>query len=155
MKTILLFAALTLLSVARATEIQCPGSYPTKEATLSEIPRGHEGSGLIRRAQLSSAYIYIGKLHSDPNGFEAMQLVPKRVKGGWDTEDSFTPQETKWLVCVYGGDGRLSVENPNVTGSIEWWEKINPNIRHCSLHFREVKMPSRAPSDWTATATCK
>lgn len=155
MKKIPLFAVLMLLAVARAAEIQCPSSYPAEEATLSEIPRGHEGGGLIRGAPLSSAYIYIGKLHSDPNGFEAMQLVPKRVKGGWDTEDHFTPQETKWLVCVYGGNARLSVENPQVAGSIEWWEKINPNVSYCVLRFREVKLPSRAPSDWVATATCK
>ena len=84
-----------------------------------------------------------------------MQLVPKKVKGGWDTEDSFSSGETKWLVCIYGGDGRSSAENPRVAGGIEWWEKIDASIGHCTLHFREVRFPAGAPSDWTATAACK
>jgi hypothetical protein len=155
MKTSLLLLSFLLFSTAQAEEIKCPDYYPKKETTLLEVPAGHEGSGLIRGAKLSSAYIYVGKLHANPNGFDAMQLVPKRVKGGWDTNDYFSAQETKWLVCVYGGDGRLSVENPRVTGSIEWWEKIGAGIGHCALHFREIKSPSRAPSDWAATATCE
>lgn len=155
MKTTFLIVTLLLLPMARAEEIKCPDSYPANEVALPEIPAGHKGSGLIRGAHLSSAYIYVGKLHSDPNGFDAMQLVPKRVAKGWDSEDYFTPQETKWLVCVYGGDGRTSVDNPRTTGSIEWWEKIKPAITHCSLHFREVKLPHQTPSDWTAVAACE
>lgn len=155
MKTLLVLSSCLLFSATHAKEIKCPDSYPTKETTLQEKPAGHEGAGIVRGAKLSSAYISIGKLHADPNGFDAMQLVPKRVQGGWDTDDSFSPRETKWLVCVYGGDGRLSVKNPRVTGNIEWWEKIEANIGHCSLHFREVKFPAGARSEWTATATCE
>jgi len=155
MKTALLLSSLLLLSTAQADDLRCPDAYPSKEVTTSYIPPGHEGSGLLRGAKLSSAYISTGELHSDPTGFNAMQLIPKKVKGGWDTEDHFTPQESKWLVCVYGGDGRTSVENPRVAGSIEWWEKIGSNVTECELHFRELKRAFRAPSDWTATATCK
>lgn len=154
MKMLLLLPACFLLAGAQASEIKCPGYYPSKETALLEKPAGHEG-GLVRGAKLSSAYIFVGKLHADPSGFEAMQLVPRKVKGGWDTDDSFSPGETKWLVCVYGGDGRLSVQNPRVAGSIEWWEKIGATISHCKLQFREVKFPAGAPSDWTATATCE
>jgi hypothetical protein len=155
MKKLLLLTSTLLLTAARAAELKCPDLYPNKDVSLSETPAGHEGSGLVRGAKLSSAYISTGMLHSDPNGFDAMQLVPRRVTGGWDTEDRFTPQETKWLVCVYGGDGRASVENPRVVGGIEWWEKISPNISYCALHFREVKLPSQAMREWAATATCK
>lgn len=154
-KIALLLASLMLLATAKAEDLKCPDHYPSRQVSASDVPPGHEGSGLVRGARLSSAYISTGKLHSDPNGFDAMQLTPKRVKGGWDTEDHFTPQETKWLVCVYGGDGRSSIENPRVAGSIEWWEKISPNINYCALHFREIKLASRGPSDWVATATCK
>lgn len=151
----LLFAAFVLASAnANAHVFKCPESYPSKEATLSEIPQGHKGGGLVREARLSNAFIYIGKLHNDPNGFDAMQIVPKKVKGGWDTEDNFTPQDTKWLVCVYGGD-RSSVDHSRTNGMIEWWEQIDPNITHCVLKFREIKQPYRSPSKWTAAATCK
>jgi hypothetical protein len=155
MSKIFFVSWLLVLSTAQAEEIRCPDRYPSNEATLSEVPAGHQGSGLVRGAKLSSAYIHVGQLHADPNGFEAMQLVPKRVKGGWDTDDAFSPGETKWLVCVYGGDGRLSVDNPRVTGSVEWWERIGTNVSQCALHFREVKRTNRAPSDWTAAAACK
>jgi hypothetical protein len=155
MKKLFLLTLTLLQPTAHAVDVKCPDSYPNKEALLSEIPPRHEGSGLVRGAKLSSAYISTGKLHSDPTGFDAMQLVPRRVAGGWDTEDRFTVQENKWLVCVYGGDGRASIENPRVAGSIEWWEKIGPNISYCALHFRQVKRPFQAPSEWTATATCK
>lgn len=148
-----LFAALVLATTANAEVIKCPDTYPGKEVALSEVPSGHKGSGLIRGARLSSAYIQIGKLHSDPNGFDAMQLFPKEIKGGWETEDNFTPQETKWLVCVYGGD-KSSVGLIRTTGAIEWWEQIAPKIEHCVLKFMEVKVPHSA-SLWTATAVCK
>jgi hypothetical protein len=155
MKTRLLLPSILLLSTAYAADLKCPDAYPAHAASLSEVPAGHDGRGLVRGARLSGAYISVGKLFADPGGFEAMRSVPRNVKGGWDTEDRFTPQETKWLVCVYGGDGRASAENPRVAGNIEWWEKISPNIRYCALHFREVKLPSRAPSEWAATASCK
>lgn len=152
MKT-LLFTALTLAATANAEVIKCPDFYPGKEVTLPEIPSGHKGSGLIRGARLTSAYVYVGKLHSDPNGFEAMQLVPKKIKGGWESVDNFTPDETRWLVCVYGGDSK-SVGLIRATGAIEWWESIDPKIARCELKFMEVKVP-HSDSLWTATAVCK
>lgn len=155
MKATLSLLSFTLSVAAQAETFQCPEYYPAKPVVLSDAPAGHRGSGLIRGAKLSSAYISTDTLHSDPSGFNAMQLTPQKVKGGWDTEDHFQPGDNKWLVCVYGGDGRSSMDNPRAGASIEWWEKLSPNLSYCALHFREVKSLSRAPSDWIATAICK
>jgi len=77
----------------------------------------------------------------------------RKVKGGWDTEYGFTPQQTKWLVCVYGGTEWSGMKRI-VPGRIEWWEKVDPKITSCILQVREIKFPASL-SDWTATATCK
>lgn len=155
MKAILLFSQLLFATSVQAAELSCPNSYPAKEVTLPETVAGHSANGLTRPARLSSAYIHTGELHSDPSGFAAMRLVPTKVKGGWDTEDHFTAQDTKWLVCLYGGDGRSSATNPQAGGNVERWEKIDDGISYCVLHFREVKLPYNASSNWTANAICR
>lgn len=155
MKAPLVLSSFLFAATVQAADLKCPDYYPDAATTLTAIPAGREGSGIVRGAKLSSAYLTTGDLHKDPNGFDAMQLVPTKVKGGWDTETRFTPNEANWLVCLYGGDGRSSIANPQSAGRIEWWEKINPSIHDCALHFREVKLPSSTSSDWTATATCK
>lgn len=151
----LLIAVLVLSSTAKAQEVKCPEFYPEKEVTLAETPSGHKGIGLIRGANLSSAFMYVGELHSDPSMNQAMQEVPTKVKGGWDMIYNFTPKDTKrWLICVYGGD-RESVDRPRIHGRTEWWEMIDPRKSSCVLRFREIKSPYQAPSSWTATAACK
>jgi hypothetical protein len=154
MKPILLLIAIALTSTAKAEVITCPSAYPSAEMILSAAPSGHTGSGIIRGAPLNNAYVYIGKLHSDPNGFDAMQLIPRVIKGGWETEDNFTREETKWLVCLYGGD-RKGAGLVQTTGPIEWWEQIDPKISHCVLKVMKIKLTYSDAVHLTATATCR
>lgn len=147
-------ALLALAVSAHAENIECPDVYPAQQVVLKETPPGHKGTGIVRGAPLTSAYIYTGKLHSNPQGFDAMQLVPQRVKGGWDSEHFFRAEDTHWLVCVYGGD-KYSVAQPRTLGILEWWEPIDPQFKQCELQFREIKHRYQAPSDWSATAVCK
>lgn len=150
----LLFAASMLSSMAHAQEVKCPDFYPEKQITLTEIPSGHKGSGLQRGANLSSAFIYVGELHSDPSTNQPMQEVPNKVKGGWDMSYNFTPKEAdRWLVCVYGGD-RDRVDRPRTYGTTEWWERIDPKLSSCVLKFRETKQAHHATSVWSAAAVC-
>jgi hypothetical protein len=155
MKALLVALVLFWCDSACGEEYKCPDFYPASEAALSSAIEGHRGSGLVRGAPLFGAQIYRGKLHSNPNGFEAMQKKsPKRVKGGWDEENNFMVGETKWLVCLYGG-GKPDLRNPAAVSSIEWWEQIDPYISHCVLQFREIKAPYHAESRWFASALCR
>jgi hypothetical protein len=154
---ILFFAAAVLSATSSATaqDVICPHFYPEKDATLTEVPAGHSGSGLLRGSNLSSAFMYVGELHSDPTMNQPMQEVPTKAKDGWDMRYNFTPKDTqRWLVCVYGGD-RESADRPLAHGKTEWWEKVDHSVGSCTLRFREIKRPFHAPSNWTATATCK
>lgn len=151
-----MFAVLLLLNAnASADELWCPNSYPDNPVSLPRSP-GQTGAGLVRTGAFSNAYLYAGKLHSDPFGFEAMvgTAERKRVKGGWDTEYRFAPSETKWLVCAYGGN---ELENAKASrqGRIEWWEPIPAGATHCVLRIREVKQRNPLPSAWTASAVCR
>lgn len=151
----LLYATLMLPLIANAQEVKCPEFYPEKEVALKEIPAGHKGSGLLRGANLSSAFMYVGELHSDPSMNQTMQEVPTKVSGGWDMGYNFTPKDAnRWLVCVYGGD-RESADRPRTYGRTEWWEKVDATISFCLLKFRETRQPHHSPSLWSATAVCR
>ncbi|HEV7817331.1 MAG TPA: STY0301 family protein [Janthinobacterium sp.] len=145
-----LFAALVLASTANAEVIECPKLFPSKDITLSEVPLGHKGNARVQRAHLSLAYMYVGELYGE------QYLVGPDVrnsKGGMDIEHGFRPEDTKWLVCRYGGN-EWSRSEQGVSGTIEWWEKLDPKITSCVLKIREIKVP-HTTSDWTATTTCK
>ncbi|WP_198120044.1 STY0301 family protein [Massilia rhizosphaerae] len=151
-----IFAALLLANaLARADDLKCPDTYPDSPISLP-ASSGQIGSGVVRRAIFSNAYLYAGKLHGDAFGFDAMvgTAKTKRVKGGWDTEYTFTPSETKWLVCAYGGNELFSVK-PRRQGPIELWEQIAPDVTQCVLQVREIKQPYRLPGEWSAAAICK
>jgi len=139
----LLFAALLLFSTAHAEVITCPERFPTKDMALSDNPAGRHGLARLKPARLSNAYMISGELYSEE------QFVPDitKVEGGRDVRYSFTPDDTNWLVCEYGGGERVG-------GSIQLWEKINPKISGCELKIREIKVPHTA-SDWSAAAACK
>jgi hypothetical protein len=150
-----IFAVLLLVNAAAsAGELKCPDSYPDSPISLPKSP-GQGGAGVVRRAAFSDAYLYAGKLHADAFGFDAMvgTAQTKRVKGGWDTEYTFTPSETKWLVCAYGGNELFQVK-PRRQGAIELWEQIPPGVTRCVLQIREVKQPYKLPSEWTASTIC-
>ena len=156
MKTVL-FAILALVTMAaHAVEITCPSMYPNLEVPLAAVPSGHKGSGIIRGARLTNAYVYVGKLHDDPT-HDGMIMTPRVIKGGWQEEDNFTPDESKWIVCVYGGGGFDGNAPPldRTTGPIEWWEQIDPNIVRCVLKVMKIKFPSSNGVAYSATATCK
>jgi hypothetical protein len=151
-----IFAVLLLLNGnASSEELSCPNSYPDNPIGLPRSP-GQTGAGLVRTGAFSNAYLYAGKLHSDPSGFEAMvgTAQRKRVKGGWDTEYRFAPSETKWLVCAYGGN-ELQNAKASMQGRIELWEPIPAGAIRCVLRIREVKQPYQLPSAWTASAACR
>ncbi|UGQ48714.1 STY0301 family protein [Massilia endophytica] len=149
-----LLGVLVLFPIAAAAqEYECPQVYPEQATKLAGLPPNHAGSGLARSGRLSNAYIHIGALHSDPNGFDAMQIVPRRIRGGWETEDRFKPHESKWLVCEYGGE-RSSAHELRHRGLVEWWEQIAPTATYCVLRFTELKHESAVPSSWTAKASC-
>jgi hypothetical protein len=157
MRTLLL-TALLLASAGNAEVIKCPDAYPDKQITLPEVLAGHKGSGLLRGANLSTAFIdTTHELHSYPyGGFDAMVVVGKKVKGGEDIETNFTTQDTKrWLICVYGGNELGHGNGLSVTGSTEWWEKLDAKYTNCVLQIREVKQQTRSPSHWTAAAVCR
>jgi hypothetical protein len=154
MKT--MFAVLLLLNAnTSAEELWCPNSYPDKPISLPGSP-AQAGAGLVRTGTFSNAYLYAGKLHSDPSGFEAMvgTAQRRRVKGGWDTEYKFASTDTKWLVCTYGGN-ELGQAKAGMQGRIEWWAPIPAGATRCVLRIREVKQPYRLPGDWTAAAVCR
>jgi len=146
----LLFAALVLCASVKGEVIKCPERYPSKDVLLPEIPSGHQSSARLIPARLSLAYMYFGDLY----GEQYLEGPGSRkVKDGWDTEYNFTPQETKWLVCVYGGTEWSGLDRIS-GGSIERWEKLDPKIISCVLKVRETKIGASL-SDWTATASCK
>jgi hypothetical protein len=151
-----MFAVLLLMSAAAgAHEVRCPETYPSNQMKLPTSSPGQTGSGVVRAGILSDAYIYIGELHAQVGGFDSMVgPAPKRVKGGEDIEYSFSPSESKWLVCAYGGN-ELSKAKPRRQGRIEWWEPIAPRSTSCVLQVREAKQPYQLPSTWSAVATCK
>ena len=96
----------------------------------------------MRPARLSNAYMVSGQIYSK------QEFVPaiKNVKGGLDIGYNF-PGSERWLVCEYGGGERLAA-------SIEWWDKLAPNITECELKLRETKV-KHGESSWTAAASCK
>ncbi|HEV7816121.1 MAG TPA: STY0301 family protein [Janthinobacterium sp.] len=128
--TLLLAVVALSCAAANAQQFKCPEFYPDKEATLSEIPLAHQGGGLVRGASLSNAFFYIGALHGKSGGFDSL-VGPedKKVKGGWDTEYDFTPQETRWLVCVYGGNessgGKQRIQGIS-SGGRSWIRNLLP-----------------------------
>lgn len=139
----LLLVALVLTSTARAEVVECPARYPAKDVTLAG------SSGRVQPARLSFAYVHIGALHSEqllqgPEG--------KKVKGGWDTAYDFTPDESKWLVCTYGGTEWSGLDRIS-PGTIQWWGTIAPQATSCLLKIRETKFRSSL-SDWSAAASC-
>lgn len=150
-----MFAVLLLgYGAVGAHELKCPASYPSNPISLPERPPGQAGVGEVRGGSLSDAYIYAGELHGRAYGFDAVTgPEPIRVKNGWNTEYTFTPSETKWLVCAYGGN-ELSRAKPRVQGKIEWWEPIAPRVTRCVLQVRELKQPYKVPSNWVASAVC-
>lgn len=151
-----IFAIFLLVSAAAsADDLKCPDTYPDSPISLPKSS-GQAGAGVVRRATFSNAYLYAGKLHGDASGFDAIvgTAQTKRVKGGWDTEYTFTPSETKWLVCAYGGNELFSVK-PRRQGAIELWQPIAADVTRCVLQVREVKQPYQLPSDWTASAACR
>lgn len=142
MKSFLL-AALVLTFPAYAEVIECPARFPAKDINLEG------GSGRVQPARLSFAYMHIGKLHGEqllqgPEG--------KKVKGGWDTAYDFGPNDSKWLVCLYGGTEWSGLRQIS-PGTIQWWGKVKPRTTSCLLKVRETKFRGSL-SDWTATATC-
>ena len=145
---------LLVSAAASADELYCPDVYPDKPISLPR-PSGQAGAGLVKTAGFSNAYLYAGKLHADAFGFDAQvgRTERKRVKGGWNTTYNFTPSETKWLVCAYGGN-ELS-RHTDRQGPIEWWQPISLASTRCTLQFREVKRPYNLPSSWRASAVCR
>lgn len=140
----LLLAALVLTPAAQAEMIECPAQYPAKETTLAG------STGRVQPARLSFAYMHIGKLHSEqllqgPEG--------KKVKGGWDTAYDFMPNDSKWLVCTYGGTEWSGLDSIS-PGPVQWWGKVKPQTASCLLKVRETKLRGSL-SNWSATAVCK
>jgi len=146
----LLLVVLVLSSPVSAEVIECPKHLSAKEVTLSEVPSGQKGRVRLRPVSLSYAYVQIGELYSlqvdAPPG-------SKKVKGGWDTAYRFTPEETKWLVCVYGGN-EWNPGKQMIAGIVEWWGSVDQKATSCMLQVREIKERS-LPAFYTATATCK
>lgn len=95
---------------------------------LAEVPFKHQGKGLVSKAELSGAGVYLGAFNGD------MQLAPstvKQVQGG--TDSYFLP--AAWLVCDYGG-------------GISWWEQLQldpHSATSCILQSR--KKVGRSPMD--------
>lgn len=153
MRTML--ALLWLASAAAiADELYCPDAYPDKPISLPR-PSGQAGTGLVKTAGFSNAYFYAGKLHADASGFDAQVGTSerKRVKGGWDTTYTFTPSETKWLVCAYGGNELA--RKTDRQGPIEWWLPVSPASTRCILQVREVRTYDSLPVSWRASAVCR
>jgi hypothetical protein len=96
------------------------------------------------------AYVYVGEVYGQ------QYLVGPDVansKDGMDIPHSFRPEDSKWLVCVYGGS-EWERSKPHLTGKVELWEKLDQKITSCILRLRKVKA-SYYPTAWTATAACQ
>jgi hypothetical protein len=129
----LLFACL-IVSTAHAQTVECPKFYPSQDTSLAEVPYQHKGKGIVSKAKLSGASMYIGEL----GGPGELRGDDRQVKGGWDVNYGFG-REPKWLVCSYGRNG-----------DVMWWEPIDSKATHCTLKIREG---GRDPMD--VTLTCK
>jgi hypothetical protein len=144
-----LIAVLVLSVTANAQEVKCPESYPNGDIPLA-MPSGQQGSARLQPAFLSMAYMYVGEQYGQ------QYLVGPDVansKGGMDVPHGFRPEDSKWLVCVYGGS-EWERSKPRLMGKVELWEKLDQKITSCILKLRKVKA-SYSPSAWTATAVCK
>ena len=150
MKKILL-TALALSPTVNAQVIECPKLLPSMEMPQSAAPSPHKAGARLRPIGLTYADIQVSELYGLP-----AEVPPpgKKVKGGWDTEYRFMPQEkTKWLLCVYGGTEWSGLKHTNL-GAVEWWGKVDEKANSCVLKVRETKNP-HSLSDWSATAVCK
>jgi hypothetical protein len=138
-----LLTLLFIASITRAEVIECPARYPASDLNLAG------GAGRVQPARLSFAYMHIGELHSE----QLLQGPERRkVKGGWDTDYDFPADETKWLVCSYGGTEWSGLERIS-PGTVQWWGKVAPQSTVCRLQVREKKMKGSL-SDWSVAATC-
>ncbi|TFW27959.1 STY0301 family protein [Massilia horti] len=136
--------AIVLASAVNAQEVECPKFFPAEVITLGGKLSGHAASARLTSANLSFAYMFSGQLYAEQT------MVPpgdEKVKGGWNTEFYFTPEEKHWLVCRYGGSKWGD-------GNIERWEQLGQKITSCMLKVREFRHP-HTPTDWSATAICK
>jgi len=145
-----LLAALALSSTSSAQVIECPEYLPSKQVQLSDAASARKASARVLPSRLSFAGIQVSELYGDP-----VEVPPgsKKVKGGWETEYRFTPEETKWLVCAYGGN-EWDPGKKMIGGKVEWWGKVDQKSTSCVLKVREAK-EWPYPTRWTATATCK
>jgi hypothetical protein len=120
MKTILV-ACLFASGVAQAEVVECPKFYPWQDTPLAEVPFQHKGKGIVAKASLSGAGMYVG----DFNGEGELQGVRKRVPNGYEVEYG-GGSRPKWLVCSYG-----------TSGDIRWWEQLDSQSATCKLAVRE------------------
>ena len=127
--------AVLLAPTVHAQVVECPKFYPWQDTPLAEVPYRHAGKGVVARAQLSGASMYVG----DWNGRGELVGDGKKVRGGRDTRYGFEPGDVKWLVCTYGRDG-----------SVTWWEQMDPKATSCVVRLREG---GRDPME--ANATCR
>ena len=131
-----------IVPAVHAQVIECPKVYPGQDTPLAEVPYRHTGKGVVTRAQLSGASMYVG----DWNGRGELVGDSSKVRGGRDTRYGFEPGDVKWLVCTYGRGGE-----------VQWWEQIAPGVTNCTLQLRgrspmsawlqcEVPARARAPA---------
>jgi hypothetical protein len=120
MKTVLV-VFLLVSGAARAEVVECPKFYPWQDTPLTEIPFQHKGKGIVAKARLSGAGMYVG----DFNGEGELQGVRKSFQGGYEVEFGGGARR-KWLVCSYG-----------TSGDIRWWEQLDNKSVTCKLAVRE------------------
>ena len=132
MRAVLL--ALLVAPVVQAQVVDCPKFYPWQDTALAEVPYQHKGKGIVVKAKLSGAAMYIGEM----GGQGELEGDIREVKGGRNVTYGFGP-EPKWLVCYYGS-----------SGDVRWWEQIESRVTSCIVRIRDG---GRNPMD--VTATCK
>jgi hypothetical protein len=119
----LFIAALLLASTADAqvVNVECPKSYPPKDAALEVAPPGHRGKGLVEKSELIGYQIFGGEFGGKT---EFVSGHPKKVKGGSDITDFSTPD---WFVCNY-------------RAGTSWWEQVIPKgkiTEACVIQIRD------------------
>jgi hypothetical protein len=114
-----------LSSTVGAQVIECPQFYPSKDIELADVPRHHNGKGMVARQRLSGAGLTIGEF----NGGGDLQGLRKEISGGYEVDFGMPGVGLKWFVCVYGQ-----------TGGTTWWEQLDSKEASCKLKIVK-KMP--------------
>lgn len=142
MRPLIVAALVWYSAVANAEIYECPKVYPGKDGPAAPVTGGTMAWGEDRTGLFAGDY-------------------SKPAENGYDATYPIMADEQAWLVCSYGGNKRHQGKvrdghewNQYVEwGPIEWWVRLPPKVRDCTVHARETK-GNRGTSTWAVSASC-